>query len=166
MKNVSKIIILILLSFITINVTKAEECYVTNKENVQIPCNFYEGLRAYYSDNFLSYMTSAEYNQIKDNDLDDIETEVYTEGSTRGTYIETSYKQLRITRNGNESMPSPSGGTETGHAGNGYAKVTFGTKTTTPYTNKLNAPTFTETGIVTPSSFFHAAIWRAASSQT
>jgi hypothetical protein len=102
MKNVSKIFFLILLPFITINVTKAEECFVTNKENVQIPCDFYEGLRAYYSDNFLSYMTSAEYNQIKDNDLDDIETEVYTEGSNnRGTYIETSYKQLRITRNGN-----------------------------------------------------------------
>ena len=26
---------------------------------------------------------------------------------------------------GNESMPSPTGGTETGHTGNGYAKITW-----------------------------------------
>ena len=30
-----------------------------------------------------------------------------------------------VMKAGNESMPSPSGGTETGHAGNGYAKITW-----------------------------------------
>ena len=102
MKKISKIFFALLLAVVFINITKAEECLITNKANVEIPCDFYNSLKEYYSDNFLSFMTSDEYNQIKDNDLAEIETEVYTEGvSLRGTYFETAYKQLRITRNGN-----------------------------------------------------------------
>lgn len=49
-----------------------------------------------------------------------------------------------VMKAGNEIMPSVSGSTETGHSGNGYAKVTFGSKLATPYTSKLDAPTYIE----------------------
>jgi len=88
---------------------KAEECLIVNNENVEIPCNLYEQLNNYYSTNFLSFMTSYEYDQIKNSDLSQIETITLTDTNPlldgnvynpNGTYFQTSYKELRITRNG------------------------------------------------------------------
>ena len=102
MKKIIQLFFTLLLVFIFTSFTEAEECQITNNEGVEIPCELYSELSNYYSENFLSFMTSEEYNQIKDNDPAEIEVETYVEGNNlRGTYYETSYKQLRITRNGN-----------------------------------------------------------------
>ena len=45
---------------------------------------------------------------------------------------------------GNESMPNPSGGNETGHAGNGYARVSLKTIDKNVLTKKISQPTYTE----------------------
>ncbi len=108
MNKASKLLFIIVLFLLFISFSKAEECIITNNANVDIPCDLYNSLSNYYSDNFLKYMTSEEYNQIKDNDINEIETYTITEqnpfidnNNNRGTYFETSYKELRITRNGN-----------------------------------------------------------------
>ena len=109
MNKIIKSLLLLSLTFLFVGSIKAEECSITNNEGVEIPCDFYEALREYYSDNFLSFMTQNEYDQIKNNDIDDIEVITYNEENPfisgrengRGTYFETAYKQLRITRNGN-----------------------------------------------------------------
>ena len=109
MNKIIKSLLLLSFTFLFVGSIKAEECSITNNEGVEIPCDFYEALREYYSDNFLSFMTQNEYDQIKNNDIDDIEVITYNEENPfisgrengRGTYFETAYKQLRITRNGN-----------------------------------------------------------------
>lgn len=110
MKNINKVLFTFILLIIGLSITNAEECIIVNNENVEIPCDLYEDLNRYYSDNFLAFMTSYEYDQIKDSDLSQIETITISGenplmqgniANPNGTYFETSYKQLRITRNGN-----------------------------------------------------------------
>ncbi len=94
--------LMVAFAFIISNV-RAEECTITNHENVEIPCDLYSELGNYYSENFLNFMTSEEYNIISNSNLEDIEVVTLEDNplNNRGSYYQTSFKELRITRNGN-----------------------------------------------------------------
>ena len=54
----------------------------------------------------------------------DVVVAVVVGGGGGSSYANTSILTSTITQNGNTSFSSTSGGTETGHSGNGYARIT------------------------------------------
>ena len=93
-----KKILFILFLFIFIGTVNAKTCIYENKVGVEMDCNLYNSLKEYYTENFLDYMPQNEYNQIKNNNPEDIEVETIT--PIRGSYYGTTYKEIRIVRNG------------------------------------------------------------------
>lgn len=100
-----KKIVYILVLFMFGSLVYAEECTYHNSVGVDMDCSLRNELLNYYSEGFLEFMPQSEYDSIKNNDPDDIvvstHREELVETLLRGTYYATTYKEIRITKNGN-----------------------------------------------------------------
>ncbi len=96
----TKLLVIVVLLF-TFSFVNAEECLHINNNGVEMDCQIYEELQNYYSINLLDNFYQSEYDAIKNNNLEDITIESYTEPIIlRGSYFSTNYKTIEIVRNG------------------------------------------------------------------
>ena len=99
-----KKIILVLVLFMFGSIVYAEECTYHNSVGVDMDCNLYNELLNYYTNTFLEFMPQSEYESIKDNNPDDIvvstNREKLPELFSRDAYYATSFKEIRIVKNG------------------------------------------------------------------
>ena len=99
-----KKVLLILVLFMFGSMVYAEECTYRNSVGVDMDCELRRKLLNYYSERFLEFMPQNEYDSIKNNDPDDIEVSTHKEELietiTRGAFYATSYKEIRIIKNG------------------------------------------------------------------
>ena len=101
-----KKLLLLIILFLAIGIVKAEECSYENRVGVLMDCNLHTKLLEYYPNNFLEYMPQSEYDSIKNNNPEDIETislqEILEEDILlRSSYYSTTYKEIRLIKNGN-----------------------------------------------------------------
>jgi len=95
-----KLFFLFLLLLIITSV-KAEECIHINNNGVEMECEKYNMLKEYYSEKLLESFYQSEYDAIKNNDINNIETNTYEEPIlTRGSYFASNFKTIQIIKNG------------------------------------------------------------------
>lgn len=95
MKKIIGIFLIMLLPF----VVKAEECNIVNNNGVVIDCDYYNDLLIYYDAKLVDNFTQEEFDSFKNNDLNDVEIESYTELPSRA-FFQTTYKRIEIVKNG------------------------------------------------------------------
>lgn len=72
-----------------------------NSNDVVIDGSKYDRLCEIYSENFVEYLTQEEYDNIKNNDLNDIEVDEYIDYDlARGSTYSTSYKTIKLIKSG------------------------------------------------------------------